>query len=150
MTNLSLTSFGLGFPAQHPRVKTTLSTGKRQQKLLKLCTDPGCTCFEASVNIPVLDGKGGWVLGLLVGFLSPLASNQPGFLRFRVRLLGGLGVSFGIRGCFPMHKVTKFNSSPAVEGGSRLPGQEPYVMRVGEASNPSGMPRGKSCWTANK
>lgn len=68
MTNLGLTSFGLGFPAQHPRVKTTLSTGKRQQKQLKLGTAPGCICFEASMNLPALDGKGGWI-GVFVFFL---------------------------------------------------------------------------------
>lgn len=44
------------------------------------------------MNLPVLDRKG----CSFIFFLFSSDSSQPGFLRFRVGLLGGLGVMFGI------------------------------------------------------
>lgn len=116
MINLSLTSFGLGFPAQHARVKTTLSIGKKvaetteavhssQLHLFWVQYEPTCVRQERL---------------LVYSFLFSSDSSQPGFLRFRVGLLGGLGVMFGIWACFPVHKVTKINSLPAVRGGSQM------------------------------
>lgn len=77
MTNLSLTSFGLGFPAQHPSVKTVLNTGNRQQKV---STPPRLptALLSRPARAYLLAEKDGC-----------LRLAQTALLGFRVRLLGG-------------------------------------------------------------
>lgn len=50
--------------------------------------------------------------------------------------------------CYPRHKATEFNKSPALGGGARGPGAGPHVLWVGQQQTPA--IHQKSCWPVNK